>query len=124
MACDHIGPAELIEMAEADLRERDVAPAEGMRFRWSENPVDGMWASIVTEIERRGEEWIVTRLDRNREPLPDSETGFRALWSAVCAFSAARIREAIRFTRTPHASSACCWRSRTSRSSTAAATSD
>jgi hypothetical protein len=33
----------------------------------------------VTEIERRGGQWIVTRLDRNREPLPDGETGFRAL---------------------------------------------
>jgi hypothetical protein len=79
MACNHIGPAELIEMAETDLRERAVAPADGMRFRWSENPVDGMWASIVTEIERRGAQWIVTRLDRNREPLSDGETGFRAL---------------------------------------------
>jgi DNA-binding HxlR family transcriptional regulator len=79
MPCDHIGPTELIEMAEANLRERDVKPAEGMRFRWSENPIGGMWASIVTEIERHGEQWIVTRLDRNREPLPDGETGFRAL---------------------------------------------
>ncbi|HEV7425742.1 MAG TPA: hypothetical protein VGQ46_05195 [Thermoanaerobaculia bacterium] len=79
MPCDHIGPAELIEMAEADLRERAVAAAEGMCFRWSENPDGGMWASIVTEIERRGDQWIVTRLDRNREPLPNDETGFRAL---------------------------------------------
>jgi hypothetical protein len=79
MACDHIGPAELIDMAEAQLRERGATPEPGMRFRWSENPVDGMWASIVTEIERRGEQWIVTRLDRNREPLPADETGFRAL---------------------------------------------
>jgi hypothetical protein len=79
MPCDHIGPTELIEMAEAHLRERGAAPAEGMRFRWSENPVDGMWASIVTEIERRGPQWIVTRLDRNRDPLPHGETGFRAL---------------------------------------------
>ena len=79
MPCDHIGPTELIEMAETNLRKRAVKPAEGMRFRWSENPIDGMWASIVTEIERRGGQWIVTRLDRNREPLPDGETGFRAL---------------------------------------------
>jgi hypothetical protein len=79
MACDHIGPNELIEMAETHLRERDVAPANGMRFRWSENPVDGMWASIVTEIERREDQWMVTRLDRNREALPDGETGFRPL---------------------------------------------
>jgi hypothetical protein len=79
MACTHIGPAELIDMAEAQLRERGARPEPGMRFRWSENPDDGMWASIVTEIERRGEQWIVTRLDRNREPLPADETGFRAL---------------------------------------------
>lgn len=79
MPCDHVGPTELIEMAENDLRERCVEPAKGMRFRWSENPPDGMWASIVIEIERRGEQWIVTRLDRNREALPQDETGFRAL---------------------------------------------
>jgi hypothetical protein len=79
MPCDHIGPPELIDMAEAHLRERTMAPATGMRFRWSENPADGMWASIVIDIERRGEQWIVTRLDRNREPLPQEETGFRAL---------------------------------------------
>ena len=79
MPCDHIGPAELIEMVETELRERGTSPSNGMRFRWSENPVDGMWGSIVTEIERRGEQWIVTRLDRDREPLPQSETGFRAL---------------------------------------------
>lgn len=66
-------------MAETHLRERGASPADGMRFRWSENPPDGMWASIVTEVERRGEEWIVTRLDRNREAVPDGETGFRAL---------------------------------------------
>lgn len=77
MPCQHVGPAELIEMAESHLNQSGLAPAAGMRFRWSENPSEGMWASIVIEIERRGEEWIVTRLDRNREPLP--ETGFRAL---------------------------------------------
>jgi hypothetical protein len=79
MPCDHVGPPELIAMSEAHLADRDVAAEQGMRFRWSENPPDGMWASIVIEIERRGEEWIVTRLDRNREKLPDEETGFRAL---------------------------------------------
>jgi hypothetical protein len=79
MPCDHIGPTELIEMAETHLRERNVVAMNGMRFRWSENPTEGMWASIVTEVERRDDQWIVARLDRNREPLPDDETGFRAL---------------------------------------------
>jgi hypothetical protein len=79
MPCDHVGPAELIAMAEAHLATISTVPAEGMRFRWSENPPDGMWASIVVEIERRDEQWIVTRLDRNREKLADDEAGFRSL---------------------------------------------
>ena len=81
MPCDHIGGPELIEMAENDLRERNVSPTQwpGLRFRWSENLSDSMWASVTVEIERRGDQWIVTRLDRNRESLPEEETGFRAL---------------------------------------------
>src|SRR5690349_13805746 len=57
MPCDHVGGPELIEMAETFLREAGTPPSEwsGRRFRWSENPEDGMWASIVIEVERRGE---------------------------------------------------------------------
>ena len=81
MACDHVGGPELIEMAEGHLRESNIAEEQwsGRRFRWAENPEDGMWASIVVEVECRGGRWIVTRLDRNRERVPLSETGFRAL---------------------------------------------
>jgi hypothetical protein len=79
MPCDHVGPVELIEMAEAYLRRESSDIRQGMRFLWGENPAGGMWASIVIEIERRGDQWIVTRLDRNRRPLPPEETGFRAL---------------------------------------------
>lgn len=79
MACDHKGGPELIEMAEAALRERgvDVARWSGMRFRWAENLSGGMWASVVVEIERRDAQWIVTRLDRNADPV--SDTGFSQL---------------------------------------------
>ena len=79
MPCDHVGGPELIEMAEQHLRESGVPEAQwtGLRFRWSENLNESMWASVVLEIERRGEQWIVTRLDRNREPVGD--TGFRPL---------------------------------------------
>jgi hypothetical protein len=73
MPCDHVGGPELIEMAEEYLRNG----GNGTRFRWSENLENGMWAAVIVEIERRGEQWIVTRLDRLKEPL--SETGFRAL---------------------------------------------
>lgn len=79
MPCDHKGGPELIEMSEQHLRETGVPEAQwpGLRFRWAENLTDGMWASVIVEIERRGAQWIVTRLDRNRQPL--EETGFRAL---------------------------------------------
>lgn len=79
MPCDHAGGPELIEMAEKDLRERAVPTEQwpGLRFRWSENLTDSMWASVVVEVERRGDQWIVTRLDRNREPLAADELGFR-----------------------------------------------
>ena len=71
MACDHKGGPELIEMAEEHLRSAGVAAEAwaGLRFRWSENLEGGMWASVIVEIERRGEQWIVTRLDRRAEPV-------------------------------------------------------
>ena len=77
MACDHKGGPELIEMAETHLRSHSLSPEPGMKFRWSENVVGGMWASVIVEIERRGEQWIVTRLDRRAEPV--TETGFQPL---------------------------------------------
>ncbi|MBV9494739.1 MAG: hypothetical protein JOZ54_10880 [Acidobacteria bacterium] len=75
MPCDHKGGPELIEMAEEFLRNG----GSGSKFRWSENLDGSMWASVILEIERRGEQWIVTRLDRNREPLAPADTGFRSL---------------------------------------------
>ncbi|HYH06343.1 MAG TPA: hypothetical protein VEK11_04700 [Thermoanaerobaculia bacterium] len=79
MACDHKGGPELIEMAEEHLRREGVSPERwpGLRFRWSENLEGGMWASVIVEIERRGEQWIVTRLDRRSDPVSDA--GFAAL---------------------------------------------
>lgn len=68
-------------MAEAHLRRDGVPETQwpGLRFRWAENLADGVWASVVVEVERRGEAWIVVRLDRKREPLAENETGFRVV---------------------------------------------
>jgi hypothetical protein len=79
MPCDHAGGPELITMAEEHLRGTGETARPGMRFRWAENVSGGMWTSVVVEIERRGEQWVVTRLDRNRDSLPGDETGFRML---------------------------------------------
>jgi hypothetical protein len=79
MPCDHVGGPELIEMTERHLREAHVDESQwpGRKFRWSENLEDGMWASVILEIERRDDQWVVTRLDRSAEKV--AEVGFRAL---------------------------------------------
>jgi hypothetical protein len=69
MACEHAGPPEVIEMAEERLRGRQIPEAQwaGRRFRHSENLDEGMWASVVIEVERRNDDWVVTRLDRSKD---------------------------------------------------------
>jgi hypothetical protein len=78
MPCDHKGPQDIISDAEELLASSGASPADGMKFRWAENH-DGYFASAITEIERRGDEWVVTRLDRSKEPLPEGELGFRQI---------------------------------------------
>lgn len=81
MPCDHLGPPEVIDLAERTLRDRSVPPGQwaGLRVRHGENLVDAMWASVVIEIERRGDQWIVTRLDRNADPIDQAEVGLKVL---------------------------------------------
>ena len=81
MACDHLGPAEVIALAETDLHQRAIPPTQWaqLRYRHGENTPEGMWASVVIEVERRGDGWVVVRLDRNREAIPAEETGLALL---------------------------------------------
>jgi hypothetical protein len=65
-------------MAEELLRSRGEAAAPGAKFRWAENH-DGFFASAITEVERRGDQWVVIRLDRSKEKLPEEELGLRRL---------------------------------------------
>ena len=66
-------------MAERWLQDRriDRDRWQGMRIRHGENTPGTMWESVLTEIERRGAQWWVTRLDRRKEPLPENELGLR-----------------------------------------------
>jgi hypothetical protein len=70
-----------MSMAEAWLRERNV-PEErwiGLKFRHSENTPGERWGSVVIDIERRGTEWIVTRLDRNSDVVSPDSSGLSAI---------------------------------------------
>ena len=78
MPCDHAGPQEIIAMAEAELQSHGEQPKPGTRFRFAENQ-DGFFASAITEIEHRDDAWVVVRLDRSKEKLPDGELGLRRL---------------------------------------------
>lgn len=79
MACDHLQPQDIMSMAEEWLRERGIGRErwDGAHVYHGENTPDGMWAAVIMEFERRGDEWIVTRLDRNRQPLAADECGLR-----------------------------------------------
>ena len=74
--CTHLGPLEVMTLAEAWLRDRGIGEDHwsGLKVRHGENTPGAMWESVVIDIERRGSEWIVTKLDRNREPL-DGQPG-------------------------------------------------
>lgn len=81
MPCNHIGGPEMIVMAEAVLRGRNV-PEErwsGSKFRFVQNLEDGPWASVWLELERRGSEWLVTKIDRFKTHQPEEATGFREI---------------------------------------------
>ena len=66
-------------MAEEYLRSKRIAESSwpGSRFRYTQNLESGMWACVVVEIERRGDAWVVTRLDRRREQ--SAKEGFETL---------------------------------------------
>jgi hypothetical protein len=69
--CAHKDPPEIMAMAEAWLRDQGITDDRwpGIKVRHAENTPGAMWESVVIDIERRGDQWIVTRLDRNRTPV-------------------------------------------------------
>lgn len=82
MPCTHTGPEDLIALAERYLDERGIAREKwnGAKFGWRENVTDTTyWAAVLLDVERRGDDWIVTRLDRSKERLAEHELGLHAL---------------------------------------------
>ena len=81
MACSHTDAPDIMRKAEEWLRERGVSEDRwtGMKIRHAENTPGQRWSSVVIDIERRGEEWIVTQIDRRNESLPAGAVGLSTL---------------------------------------------
>lgn len=62
-------------MAEEHLRADGVAEEgwDGLVFGWGEDVTGSQWTSVYTEIERRGESWVVTKIDRRTTPIGGDE---------------------------------------------------
>jgi hypothetical protein len=75
--CAHSDPPDIFKRAEEWLHTRGVPQEQwpGMRIRHAENTPGGRWESVVIDIERRGEEWWVTEIDRRADALPDEALG-------------------------------------------------
>lgn len=73
-SCAHKNPPEIITEAEQWLHDQGITPDRwaGLKVRHAENTPGTMWESVIIEIERRGADWVVTRLDRNRAPLDEA----------------------------------------------------
>lgn len=72
-----------MKRAEEWLAVRGVPQASwpGLRIRHGENTPGGRWESVVIDIERRGEEWWVTNIDRRNEALAENELGLSTMTS-------------------------------------------
>jgi hypothetical protein len=77
MPCNHLGPIDIMQLAEEKLRDEGIAEDawDGLVFGFGESVTGSQWASVYTEIERRGGSWVVTRIDRMATPLDPAREG-------------------------------------------------
>ena len=77
--CDHVGPEQVIEHAEQELRGRGPPPErwDGARYAWAGNVDDN--TSVHVEVVRENGGWRVTKLERLKSAIPESESGYRTL---------------------------------------------
>ncbi len=77
MACNHLGPIDIMQLAEAKLSGDGLAEDlwETIIFGYGENVTGSQWASVYTEIQRRGGTWVVTKIDRMTAPIDPAREG-------------------------------------------------
>ncbi len=79
MPCEHFQPKDLIAKSEEYLAAQNLklAEVEGFRFSFCEN-IDYWGAkSILTEVCVKDGNWVITKIERNKEPVAEEQTGFK-----------------------------------------------
>jgi hypothetical protein len=89
-ACDHAQPSEVAWLGEEYLRAKGVPESawDGCRFGYGGDGGTGPFRSVYTEVERRGGDWVAVKLDRRKEALPPSLSGFQVVKLSDAARSA------------------------------------
>jgi hypothetical protein len=77
-ACRHFQPSDLVDLAEKQLRDAGIPERdwEGKRFHWGGNIDSPPFQSLVLRCVRRNGNWVMTRLDRRKEPIGSGDEGF------------------------------------------------
>ncbi len=82
--CTHFQPADLIALTEKHLRDAGVPESEweGRRFEWG-GPIDSPpFNGLVLGCKRKNGSWVIIRLDRRKDGVPDDQIGFREIVGA------------------------------------------
>lgn len=60
-----------MQLAEERLRNEGTPEGswDGLVYGFGEDVTGSQWTSVYTEIERRGDSWVVTKIDRMTTPI-------------------------------------------------------
>jgi hypothetical protein len=78
-ACTHFQPADLAAAAQAALESSGIPESdwENQRYGWGSNEPTAHFRAVYMESTRRNGQWILTKLDRRKEPLEESFLGLK-----------------------------------------------
>jgi hypothetical protein len=82
--CEHFQPADLVALAEQRLRETGVPEAdwEGRRFEWGGLIDSPPFTGLVLGCKRKAGAWVITKIDRRKDGVPEGQIGFREIVGA------------------------------------------
>ncbi len=76
--CVHFQPADMVALVEKHLRAAGVPETEweGRRFHWGGNIESPPFKSLVMQCASKQGNWVMTKLDRRKDPITAEDEGF------------------------------------------------